>query len=166
MNWCARLQEQVVRHNRWIAGKEEPLQMTYQSDIGSDEPLERIRASRQKDLLAQRTTIGPHRDDVLFLLGDHPFKSVASQGQRKTLLFALKLGERSLLESHLNIPPILLLDDVFEKLDPDRMRALLGWVCNETQSQVFITDTDPVRLQEQLTELHAEWQLLEIRINS
>jgi len=160
IRWSAVLNEKVNEHYQRIAGTKENIRLTYQSDLLDVDPLQRIQAQRARDLAAQRNTVGPHRDDLLFHLGEHPFKTEASQGQRKTLLFALKLAERSLLEDELKLPPFLLLDDVFEKLDPTRMQALLSWVANQTRSQVFITDTDPIRLNDQLTNLGTSWQSL------
>jgi DNA replication and repair protein RecF len=136
--------------------------MFFQHDLAEGDPLSMIRKQRSKDIAAQRNTLGPHRDDLLFTLDQHPFKQVASQGQRKTLLFSLKLAERALLEENLGIPPLLLLDDVFEKLDPDRIRSLLSEVVTQTTSQIFITDTDSKRLNEQLNPLSVDWKGLGI----
>ena len=159
--WHARLHERMLTLYASIAGQAEPIGMVYHCDLPEEDPLPILRASRTRDLAAQRNTRGPHRDDLLFTLGGHPFKQVASQGQRKTLLFALKLAERSLLEEFLTLPPVVLLDDVFEKLDPSRITALLHWVATHTQSQVFITDTDSARMRQHLDPLDPDWQLLE-----
>ena len=78
----------------------------------------------KKDFILQRTNGGVHKDDIEMLLNGTNFKSIASQGQRKSLLFALKLAEFELLKRAKNVPPILLLDDVFEKLDNTRMHNL------------------------------------------
>lgn len=162
IRWSNTLNNGVKEQYQRIAGANESVSLQYQSDLLQTDPLERIRAQRPRDLAAQRNTLGPHRDDLLFQLGDHPFKQIASQGQRKTLLFALKLAERALLEQELGLPPLLLLDDVFEKLDPERMHALLAWVANQTRSQVFITDTDPSRLKDQLDALTPTWQSIQL----
>ena len=160
IRWSVVLNEKVIDHYQRIAGSSEKIRVFHQSDLLEDDPLPRIKAQRGRDLAAQRNTVGPHRDDLLFQLGEFPFKAIASQGQRKTLLFALKLAERSLLEEELKLPPLLLLDDVFEKLDPNRMQALLSWVASQTRSQVFITDTDPSRLNDHLNQLETPWQSL------
>ena len=83
-----------------------------------------------------------------------------SQGQRKSLLFALKLAEWQILKEKKGFTPILLLDDVFEKLDDTRMSQLLQWVCSESDGQVFITDTHPERLKQQLTGTKAAFQMI------
>ncbi len=98
-------------------------------------------ASRQKDRLTQRTNVGIHKDDLIFLLHENVFKTIASQGQRKSLLFACKLAEFEILKTVKAFPPLLLLDDVFEKLDESRIKNLLQYVCKENNGQVFITDT-------------------------
>ncbi|MEO7445074.1 MAG: DNA replication and repair protein RecF, partial [Ferruginibacter sp.] len=91
-------------------------------------------------------TSGVHKDDIQFLLDGFNFKSIASQGQRKSLLFALKLSEYDWIKNIKGFAPLLLLDDIFEKLDEDRIQHLLGWVCKEAGAQVFISDTNPERL--------------------
>lgn len=118
--------------------------------------------NREKDRILQRTSVGIQRDDLLFELEDEPFKNRASQGQRKSLLFACKLAAFTLLEMHNGFPPLLLLDDVFEKLDAGRMHQLLQRVCLNNTGQVFITDTHCDRMSDQLTRLNADFQLLQI----
>lgn len=88
------------------------------------------------------------------------FKSEASQGQRKSLLFALKLAEWQVLKEKKGFTPILLLDDVFEKLDEQRMSQLLYWVCTENTGQIFITDTHRKRLTGHLSDTGAGFQII------
>src|SRR5258705_1620874 len=94
-----------------------------------------------------------------------PFKNLASQGQRKSLLFALKLAEFTILKEKKGFAPLLLLDDIFEKLDNQRMNNLLRKVCIEEQGQVFITDTHKKRLEESLNKLLLPFQLIELSGN-
>jgi DNA replication and repair protein RecF len=149
-----------------IAGKDDGLALAYDSQLLHGEFAAQLQASRQKDLQLQRTNIGIHRDDLQFLMDMVPFKSEASQGQRKSLLFALKLAEWQTLEENKGFTPILLLDDVFEKLDEQRMGQLLQWVCAESEGQVFITDTHVERLRSQLAGLGMPFQLIELAINN
>ena len=93
---------------------------------------------------------------------DQVFKNEASQGQRKSLLFALKLAEWQILKKQKGYTPMLLLDDVFEKLDEKRMYQLLHWVCTESDGQIFITDTHADRLKTQLSATNTAFQLIEI----
>ncbi|MGB5028427.1 MAG: DNA replication and repair protein RecF, partial [Chitinophagaceae bacterium] len=99
-------------------------------------------------------------DDLDIQLGNQLFKNIASQGQRKSLLFALKLAEMDVLKKEKGFAPLLLLDDVFEKLDEDRISNLLKKVCVENDGQVFITDTNEDRLIAHLKELNTNFQLI------
>jgi DNA replication and repair protein RecF len=157
---------QAMDHYRLIAGDKEAVSFSYQTQVppGEDPDSYRqlLQQARAKDLVLQRTTAGIHRDDLLFSLGDQPFKQIASQGQRKSLLFALKLTEFEWLQQHKGFAPLLLLDDVFEKLDNHRMTNLLKEVCVEKQGQVFITDTHRGRLETQLRQIGADFEIIEI----
>lgn len=143
-----------------IAGTHEPVVLEYYSPLLEDNFEKLLATYRQKDLLVQRTTIGIHKDDIELKLSGESFKNIASQGQRKSLLFALKLKEFEELKAAKGFSPILLLDDVFEKLDPVRMQNLLYNVCVENKSQVFITDTHKERLQLSLEKLQVPFQLI------
>jgi len=145
-----------------IAGTHEPVVLKYYSPLLEDSFEKLLGTFRQKDLMLQRTTIGVHKDDIELKLNDENFKNIASQGQRKSLLFALKLKEFDELKSAKGFAPILLLDDVFEKLDAGRMQNLLYQVCVESKSQVFITDTHKERLQQALEKLQVPFQLIEL----
>jgi len=145
-----------------IAGKNDGLQLQYDSRLLQDSLEELLKINKQKDLILQRTTVGIHRDDLSFYMGEAAFKSEASQGQRKSLLFALKLAEWQVLKDKKGFTPILLLDDVFEKLDEQRMFQLLHWVCTESDGQVFITDTHSQRLQTQLENTKTPFQLINL----
>jgi DNA replication and repair protein RecF len=146
----------VLEWYRRIARKTEPLEMMYETD-GLPWILA---AQRERDRQALRTTRGPHRDDLVFRLGEGLFRQIASQGQRKSLLFALKLAEMDVLREARGFAPLLLLDDVFEKLDEERISNLLEHVCVENQGQVFITDTHAARLDEHLRAHGVDYQLI------
>lgn len=145
-----------------IAKKPEELNLFYESEILHASLEELLQLNRQKDLFAQRTTAGIHRDDLKMQLGRQDFKTIASQGQRKSLLFALKLGEMEVLKKEKGFAPLLLLDDVFEKLDEDRISNLLKKVCIENHGQVFITDTNMDRLKTHLDEIGVSFQLVRL----
>ncbi len=145
-----------------IAGKDDGLALQYTSQLLTDNFEALLKGTQQKDLAVQRTTAGIHRDDLVFYMDQSQFKTEASQGQRKSLLFALKLAEWQTLKEKKGFTPILLLDDVFEKLDEQRMFQLLQWVCTESDGQVFITDTHTERLQKQLLEIDVKYQLIEL----
>lgn len=145
-----------------IAMQAEDVTLLYESQLLKSSFSELLKATRQKDCLAQRTTAGIHRDELEITLGIQPFRNIASQGQRKSLLFALKLAEMEILKKEKGFAPLLLLDDVFEKLDESRISNLLQKVCVENEGQVFITDTNEERLRRHLGDLLVEYQLIEL----
>lgn len=145
-----------------ISGKDDNISIAYQSQLLGASMHELLIANQQKDLTLQRTTIGIHKDDIAMLMDNNSFKTEASQGQRKSLLFALKLAEWQTLKNNKGFSPILLLDDVFEKLDEQRMHNLLLWVCQEDDGQVLITDTHKERLEQQLKDIEVAFQLIEL----
>jgi recF protein len=135
----------VSRFYNEIAGNDELVSLTYESQLNENNFNDLLQKCREKDLILQRSNTGIHKDDLGILLNDRIFKNIASQGQRKSLLFALKLAEFEILKKAKGFAPILLLDDVFEKLDDERMNNLLQWVSKDN-GQVFITDTHCERL--------------------
>lgn len=145
-----------------IADNDELVTLQYESKLHESSFYELLNNYRQKDFLAQRSNAGIHKDDLLFQLNGEVFKTTASQGQRKSLLFALKLAEFELLKANKGFAPLLLLDDVFEKLDDKRMHQLLHWVCNQNNGQVFITDTHTERLQGAFEKLGTAYQVIEL----
>ena len=136
-----------------IARRQEDIHLLYESQLLSASFNSLLSQCRQRDFASQRSSAGIHRDDLDIQLGPMPFKNIASQGQRKSLLFALKLAEMEVLEKEKGFPPLLLLDDVFEKLDSGRIGSLLERVCKTNQGQVFITDTSEERLRQKLEEI-------------
>ena len=145
-----------------IAKKAEDIILLYQSELLQCTFSELLKLNRHRDLSAQRTAGGIHRDDLVFTLDNQPFKHIASQGQRKSLLFALKLAEVDVLKENKGFPPFILLDDVFEKLDEERIANLLQRVCVENEGQIFITDTNEERLRQHLDELSVVYQLINL----
>lgn len=143
-----------------IAGTEEPVTLGYESQLLHAPFADLLRQGLEKDLYLQRTGSGIHKDDIYMGFADQPFKSIASQGQRKSLLFALKLAEYETLKKDKGYPPILLLDDVFEKLDAQRMHNLLDRVCVRDQGQIFITDTHPERIRHEMDKLSVPCQII------
>ncbi len=105
-----------------------------------------LKKSRQKDAILQRTTEGVHKDDLEFGLNGRPLKKSASQGQLKSFVLALKLAQFQWLKEKKEKLPIILLDDIFDKLDGNRVNALLHFLTENAQSQVLVTDTDPERI--------------------
>ncbi len=160
--FCEKIIPLVQEFYNYIAGNTETISLEYYSHLNDDNFEKLLKASRQRDMLMQRTVTGIHKDDLTFFLNKNNFKLTASQGQRKSLLFACKLAEFQILTTLKGLPPLLLLDDVFEKLDGQRMKNLLDFVCKKNAGQVFITDTHKERLQHALQEFNDEVQLIEL----
>lgn len=151
--------QQAYRH---IANADDGVAINYDSQLLNASFQTLLQENRQRDLYLQRTSAGTHKDDLEITMNGMPFKNMASQGQRKSLLFALKLAEFEILKKHKGFAPLLLLDDIFEKLDNHRMNNLLYKVCIEENGQVFITDTHKERLQTSLNKLGVTYQLTEL----
>ena len=145
-----------------IADNHESIELNYESHLNEITFEELLNRSRERDMFSQRSNAGVHKDDLGSQLNGKPFKAVASQGQKKSLLFALKLAEFEMLKENKGFAPLLLLDDVFEKLDDLRMQNLLQWVCVNNESQVFITDTHLDRLQTSLNKFGFNAHIIEL----
>lgn len=125
--------------------EDEEAAVLYNSELTNADYLAGLRNSRQRDLALQRTCFGIHRDDYLFTLGPGDLKRLGSQGQQKSFIIALKLAQFEILRRHMGFRPLLLLDDVFDKLDDFRIEKLLGLIKNDDLGQLFITDARPDR---------------------
>ena len=132
-------------YHRLTDGKE-AIAVTYTSDLLQKPLATWLAQNLQYDLRYQRTLKGIHRDDWEFTLNGLQLKQFGSQGQKKSFLFALKLAQYAYLSKALGHLPILLLDDIFEKLDQNRMEALLRIIRGEGFGQVILTDTHPERI--------------------
>lgn len=123
----------------------EPVSIAYESQFKAENIEQQFKKSLQKDMILQRTCIGVHKDIFQFIIYDKPLKRHGSQGQQKSFLIALKLAQFDLLKEQKKIKPALLLDDVFDKLDDERMHKLLKKVTSNNYGQLFITDARPER---------------------
>jgi DNA replication and repair protein RecF len=141
--------------------KENPL-LLYMPSTSVAEYQSAMQKARQKDILLQRTSVGVHRDDIDIVMNEMPFKQAASQGQKKSMLFALKLASFNALKLHFGYEPILLLDDIFEKLDQERLSRLLDWVCIQNNGQVILTDTHHERVNDALSDISLPFQLINL----
>ncbi len=134
-------------YERISSGKEQ-VNCQYKSVLNEQTLEELLRTNLQQDRYAQRTTQGIHRDDWLFEINGYPLKKYGSQGQQKSFLIALKLAIYQLIRQHKQIRPILLLDDIFDKLDASRTTQLLQTVMGEHFGQIFISDTQLDRMRQ------------------
>ncbi|AEE53387.1 DNA replication/repair protein RecF [Haliscomenobacter hydrossis] len=144
--------------HQYISGRGEEVQLTYESQLLENDLGDLLANSRQRDLALQRTTKGIHRDDLVFSLGEHPLKKFGSQGQLKSFLLALKLAQYEMLRQNKAVPPILLLDDLFDKLDAQRVTHLLRLLTEGQFGQIFITDTHETRIAEIVAQFGVEYR--------
>ncbi len=140
----------LVEHYRGISSGPEQVGLSYRSELSGATMRELLREAWPRDAASGHTTVGVHRDDLLFTLDGEPLKRHGSQGQQKTFLIALKLAQFDLTARRTGLTPILLLDDIFDKIDPQRMRHLLALLGGGRFGQVLITDTDAHRLHQVL----------------
>lgn len=145
-----------------ISAEREIVNCRYRSHLAERSIAEVLRERREKDLILQRTTGGIHRDELLFTMNDQPLRRVASQGQRKSFVLALKLAQYQILQEKQGLSPLLLLDDIFDKLDQQRVRQLLELILQKEYGQTFISDTDPGRVEALAEALQADFQSFQI----
>ncbi len=129
-----------------ISGNEgEEIGLFYKSQIKEGDFLQLIKNSLQEDLKKQYTTVGIHKDDLRFKLNEYPIKKFGSQGQQKSFLIALKFAQYDFLSDLRGIKPILLLDDIFDKLDENRVTQIISMIMRDDLGQLFISDTHAER---------------------
>lgn len=131
-----------------VAGDAEPVALNYVSHLNDATMEQALAATRERDLVLGYTSRGPHRDDIELTLGTHPMRNTGSQGQCKTYTIALRLAQYDFLRRHVPTTPILLLDDIFDKLDARRVEHIVDVVSSERFGQIFITDTNRTHLDE------------------
>ncbi len=145
-----------------ISKDEESVEIEYISQLNETNFADLLSNSVEKDRNLQFTTQGIHKDDLAFKIENYLIKRIGSQGQQKTFLAAIKFAQFEYFRKIFNFPPLLLLDDIFDKLDSERVREIVNLVSEETFGQVFITDTNPTRLQKIFSDLSVEFKLFGI----
>lgn len=131
-----------------ISGSQEKVNLVYESQLQDDDFEELLEESLERDRILQHTSVGPHKDDLQFQIDGYPIKKYGSQGQQKTFLIALKLAQYDMMQHQTQLPPILLLDDIFDKLDDQRVAHIVDLVHDESFGQLFISDTHKERTEE------------------
>lgn len=129
-----------------LSGGKEYIGLEYDSSVTPSAWETLFQEHLQKDLALGYTSHGIHRDDVVFLMNGEPMRKRASQGQQKSFLIALKLAQAKIIRRTLKTPPLLLLDDIFDKLDDHRVTNLISMVNTNDFGQIFITDSHPERI--------------------
>lgn len=139
-----------------LSGGRERVGLTLHTKVFAGRFSESLQAARDDDRRLRRCTVGIHKDDVDFRIGEHPLKRFGSQGQQKTFLLALRLAQVEHLARRVGRRPILLLDDIFDKIDAHRAGALMKALGQADYGQVFISDTDNARIPSLLSEAGVE----------
>jgi DNA replication and repair protein RecF len=145
-----------------ISGDREAASLEYGSDLDRADMAALLRENLDKDRALQRTSAGPHRDDLELQLDGLAVKKYASQGQMKSFLLSMRLAQYDILRREKQIAPLFLLDDIFDKLDSRRVRQLVGLLIERQFGQIFITDTQPERIREILEAFPGDHQLFEV----
>lgn len=141
-----RMRPMVAEYYATLSDDREQVEMVYRSELAEAPMMEVLQRARERDIVNQFTSSGVHRDDVLFGIGGYPLRKYGSQGQQKSFLIALKLAQYRILAEEAGEKPILLLDDLFDKLDESRVSRLIELVKGEEFGQVVITDCNGERM--------------------
>lgn len=145
-----------------ISGNKEAVNLIYKSKLHEVSFEELLAQSLEKDKVLQYTSAGTHKDDLSFEIEGYPIKKFGSQGQQKTYLIALKLAQFEFIKKQLQITPILLLDDVFDKLDEHRVSHIISLVNTNELGQIFITDTHADRTEAVLKQSNQSYQIFKL----
>lgn len=146
-----------------VSRSAEKVSLEYVSQLMDADFAERLVAHRQRDLILGHTTVGVHRDELEMLLDGHPMKKVGSQGQNKTFFVSLKLAQFHFLLKHGQTVPILLLDDIFDRLDTARVEEIVKLVSGPGFGQIFISDTNRQSLDKILDRFHDNYRVFGVK---
>jgi len=150
------------RHYSFLTEDAEHAQLVYDSQLNAGSFAELLSRSFEKDLLLERTTTGIHKDDLLFSVNEMPLKKFGSQGQQKSFVIALKLAQYTYLTQQKGFKPLLLLDDIFDKIDILRIRRLMMMISEDEFGQIFITHTNKERIEELFEGISVDLRTFEI----
>ena len=151
----------IERYNS-ISNKNESVNLEYKSDLFDNELNTLLSLNLNKDKALQYTSVGIHKDDLVFKIEDYHVKKFGSQGQQKSFLVALKLAQFDFIKAHSGVNPILLLDDIFDKLDENRVAQLIKLVDDENFGQLFITDTHAERTENVVKQIHQSYKIFKV----
>jgi DNA replication and repair protein RecF len=145
-----------------IAGVDENVDLQYKSHLDSIDFKTLLADNLEKDRFLQYTSVGIHKDDLLYTIEGHAIKKFGSQGQQKSYLVALKLAQFDFIKKQMNTTPILLLDDIFDKLDASRVEKLIALVNEDAFGQVFISDTNAQRTEEVIKKTNQTYKMFQL----
>lgn len=148
-----------------ISDNKENVQLNYQSQLHSDNLLSLLDKNLERDIILGFTSSGIHKDDFDFRIDNQPIKRYGSQGQQKTFIISLKFAWFGYIKQKTNLAPILLLDDIFDKLDKKRVKVITKLVSEDDFGQIFITDTSYTRMPDILKNLQIDFKILNLSTN-
>lgn len=160
--WIESLSGIFDRYYRAIGGDDEHVTLAYRSSLageGMASLADALDRARHRDEALGHTTVGPHRDDIDMLLDDMPMRRAGSQGQCKTFVIALRLAQYEFLRDTSGLKPMLLLDDIFDKLDATRVERIMEIVTRDGFGQIFITDTNRTHLDEIMSRTSGDYRM-------
>ncbi|WP_147679126.1 DNA replication/repair protein RecF [Algibacter pacificus] len=145
-----------------ISNANEAVDLNYQSDLSENDLNTLLNQVINKDKALQYTSVGIHKDDLNFNISGHPIKKFGSQGQQKSFLIALKLAQFDFIKAQSGVNPILLLDDIFDKLDEQRVAQIIKLVDDENFGQLFISDTHAERTENAVKQVHQSYEIFKL----
>ena len=143
-------------------GAVETVNINYKSQLNKEDFLTLLQSNINKDRSLQYTSVGIHKDDLIFEIDGHPVKKFGSQGQQKSFLIALKLAQFDFIKKQNNLSPILLLDDIFDKLDENRVSQIVKMVDDNYFGQIFISDTHADRTEEVVKQTNQSYKMFKL----
>lgn len=150
------------KHHQTITGSAETVQLVYESALHEKELLPLLQENLAKDRVLQYTSVGIHKDDLSFEIDHYPIKKFGSQGQQKSFLIALKLAQFDFIKKKSGEKPVLLFDDIFDKLDETRVGKIVEMVNNDDFGQLFISDTHPERTEAIIKSTHQSYKIFNL----
>ena len=150
------------KYHQEITNSSETVQLIYQSDLFEKDTITLLQENLSKDRVLQYTSVGVHKDDLSFEIDNYPIKKFGSQGQQKSFLIALKLAQFDFVKKQSGEKPILLFDDIFDKLDEFRVSKIIEMVNNEEFGQLFISDTHPERTEDIVKTTHQSYKIFNL----
>ena len=151
-----------VHYYQLLSGGKENVSITYESQLENADLKDLLLVSVERDKFLKFTTKGIHKDDLVFSIDGFPVKKFGSQGQQKSFVIAIKLAQFDFMRDIMKFKPILLFDDIFDKLDDNRVHQIVDLVSNNNFGQVFITDTQRSRIENIFTKVNIDHRIFEI----
>lgn len=145
-----------------ISGGNEAVSLTYQSKLFDHSLLDLLEMNIERDRALQYSSVGIHKDDLGFSIAEHPIKKFGSQGQQKSFLIALKFAQFHFMKAQAGTTPIVLLDDIFDKLDENRVAHIIALVDNAEFGQIFISDTHAERTENVVKTIHQTYKIFKL----